>query len=204
MVKNTSLNVNGIQCLSFHFPFRSTFKAVKCHIVGSIEQNSFGYDSTSVSMNLIRYTRKLLSSPLFLENIAINQQARFVTTYNDRGPRKNRPPNQEERLAAALAKRKAKSFDEILTAFGDTSILTPDKWREYTKEPSKSSLLWLLDILKMLKPPKDSLQSAKNLLEAFNIESNAAIDARLIDLYVKHHREKRHLSKADEIEVLKM
>lgn len=154
----------------------------------------------------MRNTKNLLVSPRFVENcrLAINRQARYVTTYNDRGPRKNRPPNQEERLAAVEASRRAKKYDEILTAFGKSSILTPDMWREFKQEPSMSSVFFTLDILKMLKPPKDSLQSAKNFLIAFNIESNIVIERHLIDLYVKNHREKRYISKADETEVLKM
>lgn len=61
----------------------------------------------------------------------------------------------------------------------------------------------MLDTLKMLKPPINALETAKNFLKAFDIERHAVIDTHFLDLYAKQYRESS-LAAADEQEVLRM
>lgn len=134
---------------------------------------------------------------------SLTKLTRSVTTFNDHGQSKKRPPNKEERLAANEAKKRSEAYNRLLTAFGNHTVLTPDQWRDFQQKPSTSSLLYTLDTLKMLKPPKDALETAKNFLTAFSIESNMVIDKHFLELYAKRYSEKG-LTKEDENEVLKM
>lgn len=166
------------------------------HLVRNVSRLSL---STTALINA-NYTRRVQIASHWLAL----ELRRPVTTYNDAGPRKNRPPNKEERLAAAEAKKRALEQSRLLAAIQNQTTLTPDKWRqEYTVTPSNSRILYLLDILKMLKPPINSLETAKNLLKAFDIERNVVIDGHLLELYAKQYRE-GGLTAADEKEVLEM
>lgn len=158
-----------------------------------------------ITSRVFRYSNHLFkpSTKFILSYPKVNEITRPVTTYNDQAKSKYRPPNQEERLAAQDAKIRSAAYDKLLTAIGERTVLTPEQWREYYNKANSREVLFMLDIIKMLKPPKDSLEIAKNYLKAFDIESNMVIDKHLLELYAKRYREK-HLTEDDEIEVLKM
>lgn len=132
------------------------------------------------------------------------QLTRSVTTYNDAGPIKNRPPNKEERLAANEAKKRQDAFNRLMAAFQNQTSLPPEQWtKNYGQKPSSSGILYLLDIFKMLKPPINSLETAKNFLKAYNIERHIVIDGIFLELYAKQYKE-GGLTKTEEKEVLEM
>lgn len=90
-----------------------------------------------------------------------------------------------------------------MVAFQVRAVITPEQWKFFTVEPSRAELYNILNTLEMLESPIGSIESAKNLLIAFDIKPSTIVDALLLTLYGKRYKESG-LTEAEEMEVLRM
>lgn len=97
-------------------------------------------------------------------------------------------------------------YKRLMNAFPDRTVITLEQWRAFfepTGEPSQVELYITLGRLSKIESPTGSLESAQNLLKAFNIKPNVCIEAQLISQYENRYKD-QGLTDADEAEVLKM
>lgn len=122
------------------------------------------------------------------------------------------PKNRDEREAAVEAERFKTIRNSVLSVLKKRQFLSAPEWKTLQLELQKKDPQFknafalnqkLFRVILSLRPPHDSMQNAKALIEAFELKKDLSLNRIFIELYAKKASEQK-LSTEEEQELIKL
>lgn len=139
--------------------------------------------------------------------------AKAFHTFNRNFKKINRPVKREVMVAEHKAKIVNSVYETLTKTLKHRNALSASEWKEfvinlnsndlvrYHREEERNKIIFT--IIKMLRPPNDSMENAKNFITAMNLKEDLGVNRNLVELYSKKSSE-AGLTDDEQTKVLKM